>query len=170
VESEPGVGTTFRLRLPISRSMSPTRTGDSGCTSPADSRQARILVAEDESIVRYFLERVLKRSGFDVLLAADGKEALEKFHSAPDGIDLMLLDVVMPDLNGTEVAEQVRGEDPQVPIVFCTGYAPNSPEVAAALREGTPIVRKPVNEDQLLRVIKSQLAGISSSQLEEQTI
>ena len=82
-----------------------------------------ILLAEDEDLVRRLAKRVLERAGYRVVVARDGAEAVEIVEGGARGIDLALLDVVMPKASGAEVAARLRAVRPDVPVIFCSGYS-----------------------------------------------
>lgn len=163
VESQLGRGTTFRLHLPISgeTELEPDISHPFSTTNA----QATILVAEDEPLVQKFLSRVLEQAGYQVVLASSGLDAWQMFQQFAGQIDVLLLDVIMPELDGVEVLEKVRHDFPHIPAVFCTGYAPNTPEVANILSQGLAVLKKPIDVATLLNAINEALA--SSTIVEE---
>ena len=81
-----------------------------------------ILLADDESMVRDVMAEILESLGYRVLKAADGLEAMEQFKAHQQEIALALLDVVMPHLGGMELARKIREMEPDLPVIFLTGY------------------------------------------------
>jgi two-component system cell cycle sensor histidine kinase/response regulator CckA len=114
-----------------------------------------ILVVEDQEILRTLISVILGRFGYRVLLAADGKTALEM--AARESIDLLLTDVVMPGQAGFELAEAIRTTTPNLPVVFMSGYT------AAALEDRRPVpaddtlLEKPFTPQSLGRAIRLAL-------------
>lgn len=122
VESSPGKGATFTLTLPCLQTLpdalpDPTVTPISGRHS-----SGRILVVDDEDSIRELLDNLLRREGYDVVLATDGVEALEVFSSHPGDIDAVVLDLVMPRLSGTATFARLRTNAPTVPVVVSSGF------------------------------------------------
>ncbi len=123
VESDPGQGTSFRVYLPwVTAGPEPAKPArvspPSGTGRP---RPARILVVEDEPAVRGLIRRTLAAASHDVLTAADGREALDAVGDGPP-IDLLVSDVIMPGMRGTNVAAALRERLPDLPVLFLSGY------------------------------------------------
>ncbi|GAB5545300.1 MAG: hypothetical protein SangKO_050600 [Sandaracinaceae bacterium] len=153
VSSEPGKGTTFELYLPVSRH--PVTPVEPKREVQSEGGGETILVAEDESMVRRVVVRVLERAGYRVLESGSGLEAIEVFEAHPE-VDLLLLDVVMPTLSGPEALERMRAIRPGVPAVFSSGYSDGG-RFAHAIPEGTTMVAKPFKADALLGAIREAL-------------
>ncbi|MBI4425557.1 MAG: response regulator [Elusimicrobia bacterium] len=119
-ESEPGRGATFRLYLPCE---------DCGAALPSPAGRAPsaargvVLVADDETIVRESIGRLLAPAGFEVLLAADGEEAVKLFSERAVEVRLVVLDIVMPKADGLEAYGRMRELKPGLPVLFMSGYA-----------------------------------------------
>jgi PAS domain S-box-containing protein len=150
LDSEVGVGTTVTIRLPGSAESVPT-------TSSAPVRHEggneRILFVEDEEPLRVGTARLLKEYGYDVLVAADGLEALQVFAQEADTIDLVLTDVAMPRMRGDVFAARLATLHAKVPLVFMSGYDSGETPLTGRL------LAKPVQEDELLRTIREVLDG-----------
>lgn len=122
VTSEKGKGSQFRVLLPVGqrgvRKECPKPTEE-----PSDWRgEGTILLADDEAPVRSLARRMLMRSGFSVLEACDGNEAIEIFKAQSHRISCVMLDMTMPDVNGKEAFEAIEKIDPSAKIVLCSGY------------------------------------------------
>ena len=89
---------------------------------PAGGGTETILMAEDDPLVRAALVRTLREAGYKVLAAANGEEAVALFSDNSGQIALVLLDMIMPRMGGREAHERIRQIDPDVPVVYCTGY------------------------------------------------
>jgi DNA-binding response OmpR family regulator len=126
-------------------------------TSPAISREfvkKKILVVDDNPQIRQSLQKVLRAEGYEVVLAADGREGVEKFDT--EQIDLLLLDVSLPDISGWDVFGTVTSRNPFVPIIIITGR--NEQHPLAVLSGVGALVEKPLNVPKLLQNIAEMLA------------
>ncbi|MBT8144535.1 MAG: response regulator [Gammaproteobacteria bacterium] len=156
VTSTPGQGSQFRIILPESHAAMPVASVEpSGPTS--STRCRTVLLVEDKSSVRSVLERLLQAAGMDVLEARDGNEALGILRRNPDGIDLVITDVVMPVMDGGTLAQHIREIDKILPIIFMTGYAGDQLDRLGPLGEESPILKKPFDVKDLLREINKSL-------------
>jgi CheY-like chemotaxis protein len=156
LRSEPGRGTTITVFLPpadrdAARAQVTPRSG------APDSAGQVILVVEDEDAVREVVKRILTRAGYQVIPAANAKDALEVITDPSVHIDAMLTDVVMPDMSGPQLAVRIRDVRPQVPILLMSGYTagalPGGPEAC----NGLPLIRKPFNPATLLQHLQDAL-------------
>ncbi|SRR5579863_736713 len=112
----------------------------------------KILVVDDEPTVLNLCRRILQLGGYEAVLAGNGEEALRQAASLGYSIDLALLDVVMPGMNGIEVARRLQASKPELPILLMTGYGPK--EIALIVGEHPyRIIWKPFKTDSLLRMI-----------------
>lgn len=126
-----------------------------------------ILVVDDEESVLRSLTAVLAKLGLKVQVAQSGPEGIECFHRHRDEILLVLADIVMPGMYGTEMAAELRKIDPEVKILFMSGYPEETPE-----RDGGPgygFVEKPILAVQLLNAIESLTGSVSELPPEAQT-
>ena len=117
-------------------------------------------MAEDEPLVRKVIRTALERAGYRVLEAGDGSEAVEVFHRHLEQVDLCLLDVVMPGLNGKEALEAIRRLDDEVRAIFVTGYAADVLTARGVEEGGATLVTKPIAPLDLLRVVRAVLDGV----------
>jgi DNA-binding NtrC family response regulator len=116
----------------------------------------RILVVDDDPIVVRAVTTALARDGFQVMVAENGAAGLETFLAHADAIDLVLTDVMMPSLNGVEMAQRIREAQPDARIVLMTGYS----DAVIDTLKGTayPMMRKPFLADDLVRVVRVNIA------------
>jgi signal transduction histidine kinase/CheY-like chemotaxis protein len=123
LDTRPGEGSRFDVYLPLASEaeLAAEREGPVPEPLPAP-RSATVLIAEDEVEVRAVTRRMLALLGYDVISAADGKEALEKARAHPGEIDLLVTDVVMNPLSGFELALELRKQRPRLRVLFMTGY------------------------------------------------
>ena len=153
VDTAPGRGTTFRLLFPRTTEAIDFRSALQEKVSPAPVART-VLLVDDEPSVRAITRRLLERAGYRVLEAADGHEALSIAEQRDLRLDLLLTDMVMPGLSGQQVVVRFRATRPGVPIVGITGYAGESPQVAAAEEAGlSGLVTKPFSGDALIRAV-----------------
>ena len=157
VYSEPGKGTTFKLYFPrIMESPDPP-------ASPADAEREHstetILVVEDEQAVRDLTVKMLRKLGHTVLAAADGVEAIEiaKSHAGP--IALLLTDVVMPNMSGRQVADELLRLRPELKVLYLSGYTDNTVVHHGVLEDGVEFLPKPFSRETLANKIRDVLGS-----------
>lgn len=124
--------------------------------APCRGGTETILVAEDNPMVRQVATRILREAGYAVLGACDGEDALRVFEENRERVSLILLDAVMPKLNGHDVYQRLRERHPEIKAVFCTGYAPETME-CAFLGESIRLIQKPFSPNALLRSVREAL-------------
>jgi two-component system, cell cycle sensor histidine kinase and response regulator CckA len=155
VYSEVGNGTTFKLYYPICERKA--KEIDNLIETPIASGNETILLAEDDESVRNLAVLVLQQAGYTVLPASDGFEAVESFNKNQKSIDLLILDVVMPNMGGYEVLKKILKKFPGTPALFCSGYSENSIHNEFVLKEGIRLIEKPYSSRQLLRAVRKTL-------------
>ncbi len=132
--------------------------GESQTPDAASSSRARILVVDDEELIRDLLKMVLMDEGYTVVTAADGEEAIQHLNSSP--FDLVITDLVMPKVNGVEVLRAAKGIDPDYPVMVITGY-PSVETVTKLVRLGAgDYLTKPFNLD-VVKVTVAKLLEMS---------
>ncbi|HUI72554.1 MAG TPA: response regulator, partial [Spirochaetia bacterium] len=155
--SEKGKGTTFDIYLP--RSLDPHDERVS-LTPPAvepGRRSETILLSEDDEGVRRLMTSILERAGYSVVSAGSGAEALAALDELPGGIALLVTDVLMPGLNGKEVARRVRARHPGVRVMFVSGYTEDANVRQVAPEEGVDFLQKPFKSADLLARVRRLL-------------
>ena len=125
--------------------------------APSRKPPATILLVEDTDNLRNLLQRVLEGNGFSVLPAADGAEALRSCQQHDGTIDLVVSDIVMPQLNGLELEERIRADRPETKFLFMTGFGDRFPELRELIKHGTNILEKPFLPSELLRKVEDTL-------------
>ncbi len=160
IDSKQGEGTIVNVYLPMLENTPDeplTKVAPVEPYEPNAVRSQRILVVEDEVTVRRIVVQTLRRSGFTVLEATDGLEALQLLNEPEHEFDLLLTDIVMPAMTGIELAERVSERRPNLTVIYMSGYAPEIVGEGAPLPDGAVLLRKPFSLSSLLRTVNSQL-------------
>ena len=160
VETDPAHGTTVRVYLPrvavpASPLAPPAPPEPPVPAAPGPREGATILLVEDEEIVHTIVEEILRDHGYTVLGARDGRQGLQLLEERGEAIDLLLTDVVMPELSGLELVEEARRLRPGLAVVVMSGYVGGGAEVDEAL----PFLQKPFTHDSLLDTVRDALDG-----------
>jgi len=157
VQSRIGEGTTLRIYLPLH--VAPSATAVLTSREAAERRET-VLVVEDEAPVRSIVRTMLERSGFEVLEAASGIEALAIWHQHQADIGLLLTDLVMPGgLSGQELAEKFRGQKPSLKVLYTSGYSPRAAANGVLPESGAAFLEKPFDATQLADAVRRSLDG-----------
>jgi signal transduction histidine kinase len=151
VRSQPGEGTTFEVLFPVALELQRPAARDE--PSAPSLRGGTVLLADDEERVRRTTRLLLESAGFEVLEAQDGSEAIEVFEANADGLDVVVLDVSMPGLDGTDALVKIRELRPEVPAVLMSGYD----EARVEPQSGTAFVQKPFKLQVLLDTIATAM-------------
>ncbi len=159
IASRPGEGTTVTLWLPEAVSGETADAAPAGSPAGGTQTHARILLVDDEALIREVLAQQLAAAGFEVLEAADGADALAL--SSSEHVDAVVTDLSMPGVDGLAVIRGVQARSPGLPAVLLTGYAGDETSLAlSGAMSGTfSLLRKPVSEVQLLDRIRALLAA-----------
>jgi PAS domain S-box-containing protein len=155
ISSEPGQGTTFSALLPTTDK--PLAEPEEAPTPSRTSGGETILVVEDEQAMREVTRRVLTRKGYRVLTAANGPEALELLNTNEERIDLLLTDVIMPQMLGQDVADRVSALRPGVRVLYMSGYAEPVLTSQGTLPPEVALIEKPFSQLDLLRIVRDVL-------------
>jgi PAS domain S-box-containing protein len=156
VYSEPGRGTTFKLYLPMVEEPPEVREKP---VAPSESLRGHetILVVEDDEVVRKLACDILQMNGYTVLDAADATDALVKYKQHEGVIDLMITDVVMPHFSGRELVGHLMPLQPEMKILYMSGYADDAIVHHGVLDAGTAFLQKPFTPDALARKVREVL-------------
>jgi PAS domain S-box-containing protein len=156
VVSEPGSGTTFRVFLPrVKEIPQPSRERSGVRRIPLARGSETILLVEDEALVRKLASDVLTGRGYTVLSAASGAEALALAEANADAIALVVSDVVMPGMNGPEMAALLAARGFSFPVLYMSGYAES--DSGALLPLGSPLLQKPFSPEALAQRVRATL-------------
>jgi PAS domain S-box-containing protein len=155
VYSEPGRGTTFRIYLPLIKAeVEEERIKE---LPPLRGGTETILVAEDEADIRAIIREELVEYGYTVMEAEDGEDAIRLFTENKDKIQLALLDVIMPKKNGWEVHERIKKINPDIKVIFMSGYTADIIHRKGIFEAELDFIPKPISPDDLMRKVREVL-------------
>jgi two-component system cell cycle sensor histidine kinase/response regulator CckA len=123
-------------------------------------RGPTILVVDDDRNILELLEKTLGTAGYRVLTADGGWSAVEVYDNTPNRVDLLLTDVIMPDLTGPVLAERLRGRQPDLQVLFISGFHDADMVQRFVTHKGFTLLPKPFTVDALLRVVEQSLNGV----------
>ena len=155
-ESQPGEGTTFKVFLPALAEAVQMGTQQAGGLGQAPKGSEVILLVEDEDVVRELARRILEGSGYVVYEARNGREGLALCESHDGPIDLLVSDVVMPELGGRELAEGALKLRPGLKVMFMSGHTQDV-VVREGVKKGTPFLQKPFTPAGLAQKVRETL-------------
>jgi PAS domain S-box-containing protein len=160
VSSAPGQGTTMTVLLPVTEAAArcPAQAA-AGPAQPLRGSGELVLVVEDEASILEATRRVLASHGYRVLTAASGEDALAVAAREPEPLDVLLTDVMMPNMLGTEVAERLRGRQPGLRVLFMSGYAQGLLSAQGTQQPGMELIEKPFSHPDLLAKVRQVLAA-----------
>ncbi|MBW2457219.1 MAG: response regulator, partial [Deltaproteobacteria bacterium] len=155
VDSTEGTGTTFMIYLPrVDEEPAPMsrRVGTGRHTGTE-----RILVAEDDDMLRSLVQSALQRAGYQVLVASRGREALGRFDEAAGEVQLLLTDVIMPEMNGKELSDELKKRAPEIKVVYMSGHAEDIIAKHGILEPDTTLLQKPFSISKLVATVREAL-------------
>jgi len=160
VYSEPGLGTSFKIYLPrAGAAHDPPLPAE---RSPVTRGGAEtVLIVEDEDLVRALASRSLRERGYRVIEARQGAEALRQLEQEPGTVDLVISDVVMPEMGGRELARRLATLRPSLPVLFISGYTGEDVIQRGLLEPGAPFQQKPFTPDGLARKVREMLDTVA---------
>ena len=160
IYSELDIGTTITILLPAAGP--DVQAEPAPVPEPGGGRGETVLIVEDEPAMREVTRRILSRSGYHVIVAASGHEAIEIAARHTGDIDVLLTDVVMPRMLGKEAAERIRALRPGVKVLFMSGYAQGVLDCRGVVEVGVNLIQKPFSEAQLLVTLRQIIASAPS--------
>jgi diguanylate cyclase (GGDEF)-like protein/PAS domain S-box-containing protein len=147
-------GTTFSIYLPATREAA---ASVAPAPRPQPDPGETIALVEDEPAVRDLATRVLRGRGYNVIPAENGRQALDVLGRYPNRVDMLVTDVVMPEMGGRDLADRVGMMRPGVKILFMSGYSTDAVEQQGVLAHGSAFLEKPFSPDSLLRKVRDML-------------
>ena len=159
VQSQPGCGSTFTVYLPAnSEAATEIHLIEQAVVSPTAGGSETVLIVEDEEMLRELAREILKDSGYQILEATSGREALDVWHRYSGKIDLLLTDMVMPEgVSGVELAERLVTEMPQLKVIFMSGYTSDDVSAEMLQRTNASFIQKPYGHAELTKVVRDCL-------------
>ncbi len=158
VYSEEGAGTTFNIYLPCAKSKSIKHNNNKSINEDINKHTATILLVDDESLLRTLGKALLEESGHKIILAENGKEAVDCFKENKDDIDIIILDMIMPIMNGEEAFTEIKNINPNQKIIIASGFTKNSKLDELAKRGIAGFIHKPFRKKELNDLIESTLS------------
>ncbi len=155
VYSEPGLGACFRLYIPTIETLA-VPVAEAVDEGPGPSGTERLLVVDDDPLALSIAQRILQRAGYTVRAAAGGEEAIEYFKPHAHEIDLVLLDVVMPYVNGEDVYREIHRLKPGIPVLLVSGFTPKTAERLIRIA-GATFLTKPFTQRTLTQAVRDAL-------------
>lgn len=153
VYSEEGHGTTFNIYLPVMKKESP----DAPVERYANNGSETVLIVDDDPLTCQVGRDILERQGYRVMMAENGREAIEIYSDYQDQINLVLLDVIMPDLNGDQVFPELKKRNPNIVVIVASGYNVNR-QITAMLNRGcVDFIQKPFQSQTLSNKVRMAL-------------
>jgi two-component system cell cycle sensor histidine kinase/response regulator CckA len=159
VYSEPGKGTTVKIYLPRQAGKAEPKTTEIVTKVPT-SRGEAVLLVEDEAAIRKMAQMMLERLGYKVLATGAPDEALRLAAEHPGGIDLLITDVVMPGMNGRDLADQMHTLDPAIKTLFMSGYTADVIAHRGVLEKGVQFIHKPFSKKDLAVKVREVLDSV----------
>jgi CheY-like chemotaxis protein len=114
-------------------------------------------VAEDDELVRKFIEKLLAGRGYTVVLAEDGEEAVRRYLENRDSIDMLILDVILPGRNGREVYDFIKSDRPDIKALFISGYTDDIITAVGIFDGNLQLLSKPLDAEELLAIVRANL-------------
>jgi two-component system cell cycle sensor histidine kinase/response regulator CckA len=153
VDSEPGRGTTFRIWIPGTSGAPEARHERDGAAAASRGHGEKILLVEDEELIRGLAARALRERGYSVVEACTAEEALDLLKHGEDRFDLVFSDVVLPGMSGVQLADALLAENPDSRILLCSGYADGRSQWPLISEKGLPFLGKPYSVVDLLETV-----------------
>jgi PAS domain S-box-containing protein len=157
VQSEPGKGSTFQVYLPTTKEEA--ITGEHiAISEKVPKGHERILFVDDDETIGGIIKHILERLGYQVVVKFNGLEALEHFRSDPDQFDIVIADMIMPKMTGTELAKEIQDLRPDVPVIICSGFSEKiRAEELKSLKNIHTVIKKPFVMQELGQKIRKAL-------------
>jgi PAS domain S-box-containing protein len=155
LESKPGVGTTFMIYFPIAENMTAPRSPEKA--KKITGGKETLLLIDDEELILNLARSILEQHGYTVFVASDGNEGLSTFHRHKEQIDLIILDLSMPYLSGSEFLETLRTNDADIKVIISSGYSDSADFDSFQHLNVADFVTKPYKPADLIRVIRKVL-------------
>jgi two-component system, cell cycle sensor histidine kinase and response regulator CckA len=157
VQSRPGSGTVVEIYLPRMEKAVPLQTPESSAVAPRGSET--VLIVEDEDLVRRVVRTILRKQGYTVVEARNGPEALALCERLQNGIDLLITDVIMPEMNGRELAQAIIATHPEMAVLYMSGYSEDIIAKRGILDPGIAYIEKSAISSHLAVKVRQALSS-----------
>ncbi|GLW33327.1 hypothetical protein Areg01_62650 [Actinoplanes regularis] len=151
IYSEVDVGTTMRVYLPLVARPAAEQVVTGPAAKPPRGQGQVVLAVDDEAAIRHLVARILNRNGYATLIAESGPHALSLVEQ--EHVDLLLTDIIMPEMNGRDLADALRRKDPGLPVIYMSGYSDGLLSAQHLLTETTQLIQKPFTAGELLHTV-----------------
>jgi CheY-like chemotaxis protein len=158
VDSTPDTGSSFRVLIP-SHAGRPSDVRSPAAATESRGEVETVLVVDDDEVVRSLTCQMLEEAGYEVLVAADGLEAIETFNDSPASVDMVLLDMTMPHMDGRTTFEKLRALRDDIPVIVSSGF--NEQDAMDRFRDAMPsgFLQKPYRLTELIDAVKKAAAA-----------
>jgi CheY-like chemotaxis protein len=157
VYSEIGTGTVFKIYLPIVKPAGIKEEEQVKAEEPTPRGSEMVLVAEDDLSLRLLAKTLLEEHGYQVIEAEDGEEAVRKFKENQEQVKLLLFDIIMPRLDGRKAYEEIRKLQPNIKVLFASGYTEDLLSIKDILDQDLDFIQKPMRPHDLLMKVRTVL-------------
>lgn len=164
LDSSAETGTVFRIYIPASEAHTAHHDGKAKTEEKPSRGAGTVLLAEDDEMVRTMVVKILRKAGYRVLTAVDGVEALDLHRREGNGIDLYILDIVMPRMSGIDACEHIRTDNPQARIVLSSGYSEEGVEQKRIRGHGIRFIQKPYDPAEFLELVRRTIDGAAEGE------
>jgi CheY-like chemotaxis protein len=160
VTSEVGRGTTFTVFLPVRTPEEEKPAGEEPAAARAGRGHETILVVEDDESVRSMVREVLESQGYRILIASNGREAIDTLDRTTDEVSLVMTDIVMPEMDGREMWQTLTARGCTIPLVVMSGF-PQGDDAGEFLKRAAAYVQKPFGPRDIARVVRLTLDAVA---------
>lgn len=157
VQSTPGAGTLTEIYFPATETSQADSLSGTGSLAPTIAREKVVLVAEDNELVRKMTADILKKADYRLITVSNGAEAVSEFKKDQANIDMLLLDVVMPEMNGQQAYEEISKLKPGIPVLFFSGYSEDILKEEYLMTIPGKLIQKPAAPAALLAAVRDLL-------------
>ena len=158
--SEPGIGTTFQILLPSSDTPAEAaKAAPPAVEEAAVTREAAVLIVEDEDVLREAVARMLRQTGFEVFEAADGSSAIDFLRADGVKVDVILLDMSLPGASSEEVVAEAAKAMPDIRVILTSAYSPETFAGAKSAPQIRTFIRKPFRFTDLVKTLRESLVS-----------
>lgn len=157
LSSKPGVGTAFKVYFPLPDKVAAVKSEQKPLHAPFDNLNGTVLLVDDEGALRTIGSALVNTMGYKAITAVNGSEALSLCKARGGEIDLVMLDLIMPEMGGVEAYHELRKINKDMPVIICSGYGAESVSTITATDDNASFLHKPYNSTELCRVLNEKM-------------